>query len=106
MAMLISAVLSLILPFLTQSVVDTGIGNNNLSFVIMILIAQVVLTLGQWQQPHPLVADAAYDNTISISLISDFFGQTYAPANRVFRFENGWRTLCSASEITTGFKHF
>lgn len=33
--------LGLILPFLTQSVVDTGIGNSNLSFVVMILIAQV-----------------------------------------------------------------
>lgn len=76
MAMLISAVLSLILPFLTQSVVDTGIGNNNLSFVIMILIAQVVLTLGQmannlirsWLMLH-------MTTRISISLISDFLAK-------------------------------
>lgn len=47
LAMITASVLSLILPFLTQSVVDKGIGTNNLSFVVMMLVAQVVLTLGQ-----------------------------------------------------------
>ena len=76
LAMLIAAVLGLILPFLTQSVVDTGIGNSNLSFVVMILIAQVVLTLGQmannlirsWLMLH-------MTTRISISLISDFLAK-------------------------------
>ena len=76
LAMLIAAVLGLILPFLTQSVVDTGIGNSNLSFVVMILVAQVVLTLGQmannlirsWLMLH-------MTTRISISLISDFLAK-------------------------------
>ena len=41
LAMLTASVLSLILPFLTQSVVDKGIGTGNLSFVVMMLVAQV-----------------------------------------------------------------
>ena len=76
LAMLTASVLSLILPFLTQSVVDTGIGTGNISFVVMILIAQVVLTLGQmanslirnWLMLH-------MTTRISISLISDFLSK-------------------------------
>lgn len=76
LAMLTASILSLILPFLTQSVVDTGIGTGNLPFVVMILIAQVVLTLGQtannlirsWLMLH-------MTTRISISLISDFLAK-------------------------------
>lgn len=76
LAMLTASILSLILPFLTQSVVDTGIGASNLSFVVMILVAQVVLTLGQmannlirnWLMLH-------MTTRISISLISDFLAK-------------------------------
>ena len=76
LAMLTASILSLILPFLTQSVVDTGIGTGNLSFVAMILVAQVVLTLGQmannlirnWLMLH-------MPTRISISLISDFLAK-------------------------------
>ena len=73
LAMLTGSILSLILPFLTQSVVDAGIGNNDLNFVVVILIAQVMLVLGQmankliqsWLMLH-------VTSRISISLISDF----------------------------------
>lgn len=76
LAMLTASVLSLILPFLTQSVVDKGIGTGNLSFVVMMLIAQVVLVLGQlannlirsWLMLHMTAR-------ISISLISDFLAK-------------------------------
>ena len=36
--MLLGSVFSLIFPFLTQAVVDQGIGNNNLNFITLILI--------------------------------------------------------------------
>jgi len=73
LAMLVGSIISLIMPFLTQAVVDTGIGNNNLSFVIVILIAQVMLVLGQtannlirsWLMLH-------ITTRLSISLVSDF----------------------------------
>lgn len=76
LAMLISAVLGMILPFITQSMVDKGIGMNNLSFVVTLLIAQVLLTVGQtannlirsWLMLH-------MTTRISISLISDFLGK-------------------------------
>lgn len=76
LAMLTASILSLILPFLTQSVVDKGIGTGNLSFVVMMLVAQVVLTLSQlannlirsWLMLHMTVR-------ISISLISDFLAK-------------------------------
>jgi ATP-binding cassette subfamily B protein len=39
----IGTLLSLVMPFLTQSVVDIGINTQNLNFVYLILIAQVML---------------------------------------------------------------
>ncbi len=76
LAMFTASILSLILPFLTQSVVDKGIGTGNLSFVVMMLMAQVVLVLGQlannlirsWLMLH-------MTTRISISLISDFLAK-------------------------------
>ncbi len=75
-AMITATILSLILPFLTQSVVDIGIGTGNVSFVIMILVAQVVLVIGQmannlirsWLMLH-------MTTRISISLISNFLSK-------------------------------
>lgn len=76
LAIFTASAISFILPFLTQMVVDKGIGTGNLSFVVMILIAQVALTLGQmannlirnWLMLHMTAR-------ISISLISDFLAK-------------------------------
>lgn len=76
LAMLTGSIISLILPFLTQSVIDVGIGTSDLHFVIIILIAQVVLVLGQmanelirsWLMLH-------MTTRVSISLISDFLAK-------------------------------
>ncbi len=76
LAMLAASIISLILPFMTQSVVDVGIGTSNISFVVMMLVAQVVLVLGQmannlirnWLMLH-------MTTRISISLISDFLAK-------------------------------
>lgn len=46
LGMLISSGLSLILPFLTQAVVDFGIGGENLSFINLILISQMAVMCG------------------------------------------------------------
>lgn len=75
-SLLITSVLSLVLPFLTQAVVDQGIGNNNLSFVTLVLIAQLILFITQlavefirnWITLH-------VNSRISISLISDFLAK-------------------------------
>ncbi len=70
---LTGSVLSLLFPFLTQSIVDVGITNNNLNFIVLVLVAQLVLTLSQtavgfirsWIMLHTSAR-------ISIALISDF----------------------------------
>jgi ATP-binding cassette subfamily B protein len=46
LALTIGTVLQLIAPFLTQSIVDVGIGTNNLNFIQLILIAQVMIFIG------------------------------------------------------------
>ena len=71
--MLTGSVISMIFPFLTQSIVDYGIGNSDLNFIGMVLIAQLILTFGQtvnemirnWIMLH-------VTTRVSISLISDF----------------------------------
>ncbi len=73
LGLLLGSMLQLIFPFLTQSIVDYGIGNQNISFIYLVLIAQLVLTLSRasvdfirnWILLHIGVR-------INISLISDF----------------------------------
>jgi ATP-binding cassette subfamily B protein len=73
LGMLTGSIISMIFPFLTQSIVDVGIGNSDLAFVVMVLVAQLLLTLGQtangmirsWIMLH-------VTTRVSISLISDF----------------------------------
>ena len=72
--LLAGSLLQLILPFLTQSIVDVGIENQDLNFVYLILLAQLLLFLGKasldiirsWILLH-------LSTRINISLISDFF---------------------------------
>ncbi len=72
--LLAGSLLQLILPFLTQSVVDVGIKNQDLNFIYLILIAQLFLFTGRalldiirsWILLH-------LSTRINISLISDFF---------------------------------
>ena len=47
LGLLLGSLLQLIFPFLTQSIVDYGISNQNLSFVTLILIAQLILFASQ-----------------------------------------------------------
>ena len=72
--LLAGSLLQLILPFLTQSIVDVGIKNQDLNFIYLILIAQLFLFVGKaaleiirsWILLH-------LSTRINISLISDFF---------------------------------
>jgi len=71
--MVVGMVLSLIAPFLTQAVVDQGIGNSNLSFITLILIAQLVMSITQMGMGFVQSWISLHTNTrIGISLISDF----------------------------------
>lgn len=71
--MMLSSVLSLIFPFLSQTMVDVGIGNNNLSLITLILIAQLVLFITQLGMDYIRSWIVLHmTNRLSISLISDF----------------------------------
>ena len=74
LGMLLGTLFTLVGPFLTQALVDKGIGSQNLNFVYLILIAQVFLYIGStingairsWILMH-------LSTRINISFISDFF---------------------------------
>ncbi len=72
--LLMGGVLQLILPFLTQSIIDVGINTRNLNFINLVLIGQFVLYFGRsvvefirgWIFLH-------IGSRINISILSDFF---------------------------------
>lgn len=73
LGMLVVSGLQLIFPFLTQAMVDVGIGNHNLSFITLVLIAQLVLFVTQLAVEFIRSWIVLHTSTrISISLISDF----------------------------------
>jgi len=72
--LLVGSLLQLIFPFLTQSIVDVGIQNQDIGFIYLVLFAQVMLFFGRtsvevlrsWILLH-------LTTRINISLVSDFF---------------------------------
>lgn len=72
--LLAGSLLSLIFPFLTQSIVDVGIQNQDINFIYLVLLAQIMLFIGRmgievirgWILLH-------LSTRINISIISDFF---------------------------------
>jgi ATP-binding cassette, subfamily B, bacterial len=74
LGLLAGSLLQLIFPFLTQSIVDTGINTNNLSFIQLILIAQFVLffarTVVEFIRSKILLFISTH---INLSILSDFW---------------------------------
>lgn len=74
LALLIGSILQLILPFLTQSLVDNGISTRNISFVTVILIAQLMLifsrTIVDFIRGRILLGISI---VINLSILSDFW---------------------------------
>ncbi len=73
LGMLLGSLLQLIFPFLTQSIVDFGINNQDINFITLVLIAQLTLFISRsavefirsWILLH-------ISTRVNISLISDF----------------------------------
>jgi ATP-binding cassette subfamily B protein len=71
--LVVASLLQLVFPFLTQSIVDVGIANQNISFIYLVLIAQLMLFLSQtavnviqrWILLH-------LGTRVNVYLISDF----------------------------------
>ena len=74
LGMVVGSLLQLVLPFLTQSIVDVGIKNQDLGFIWLILLGQLMLTFSRtaidfirrWLLLH-------ISMRVNISLVSDFF---------------------------------
>ena len=74
LGLIVGSLLQLVLPFLTQSIVDVGIKNQDIGFVWLILLGQLMLTISRtaidfirrWLLLHISLR-------INISLVSDFF---------------------------------
>ena len=74
LGLIVGSLLQLILPFLTQSIVDIGIKTRDIGFVWLILLGQLVFTISRtiidfirrWLLLHIALR-------INISLVSDFF---------------------------------
>ena len=70
----VGCILQLILPFLTQSIVDVGIAHADISFIWLILLGELMIVIGRtatdfirrWLLLHISIR-------INISLVSDFF---------------------------------
>jgi len=72
--LLLGSLFQLIFPFLTQAIVDIGIVNKNISFIYLILIAQLVLNVSRMSVDFIRRWILLHISTrINISLISDFF---------------------------------
>lgn len=73
LGLLVGSILQLVLPFLTQSVVDVGIQTRNLHFITLVLTAQVMLFVGRvsvdfirsWVLIH-------ISTRINLNILSDF----------------------------------
>jgi ATP-binding cassette subfamily B protein len=73
LGMLLGSLIQLIFPFMTQAIVDIGISNQDLSFITLILIAMLVLTVSQTSMEFIRGWILLHISTrINISLISDF----------------------------------
>lgn len=74
LGLLLGCILQLIMPFLTQSIVDVGIAHKNINFIWLILIGELVIVtartltdfIRRWLLLH-------ISMRINVSLISDFF---------------------------------
>lgn len=76
LGMITVSILQLIMPFLTQSMVDSGIRDGNLSFITLILIAQLVIFIARLSVDFIRSWITLHMNTrINIALISDFLAK-------------------------------
>ncbi|WP_305951705.1 peptidase domain-containing ABC transporter [Emticicia oligotrophica] len=76
LGLFIGSILQLILPFLTQSVVDTGIQTRNLHFIYLVLAAQLMLFIGRMSVEFIRSWILLHISTrINLSILSDFLGK-------------------------------
>ena len=74
LGLLLGSLLQLVFPFLTQAIVDTGIGGKDIGFVWLVLLAEMMLLFSRTAIDFIRSKILLHISTrINISLISDFF---------------------------------
>lgn len=89
LCLLVTSLLQLVFPFLTQSLVDVGIRNSDLNFITLVLIAQFILFLSQlsagfvrsWLMLH-------VNYRVNILFISDYLAKLMRLPIRFFDSKN------------------
>ena len=73
-SLLLGSLLQLLFPFLTQSIVDTGINTRNTNYILIVLIAQLTLYISKTIIEFVRSRLLLYISTrINISILSDFW---------------------------------
>jgi ATP-binding cassette subfamily B protein len=71
--LLLGSLIQLVLPFLTQAIVDVGIDTRDISFIYIILLAQSMLFIGQISVDFIRSWILLHINTrVNVSILSDF----------------------------------
>lgn len=74
LGLLLGSLFQLAFPFLTQSIVDNGIANKNISIIYLILLAQLMLVLSRMSVEFIRRWILLHISTrVNVSLMSDFF---------------------------------
>jgi ATP-binding cassette subfamily B protein len=83
--LLLGSLLQLVLPFLTQSIVDQGIGRRSFNFIQLILIAQLVLVVSRTLIEVIRRTILLHISTrVNVALISDFLSKLMRLPMRFF----------------------
>jgi len=83
--LIVSTILQLLFPILTQSIVDTGIGNRDINFVYLILIGQLVIFFSETIISMVQSWTLLYVGTrVNVSIISDFLKKLMRKPLRFF----------------------
>jgi len=73
LGMFFNLLIQLAFPFLSQSMIDVGVLNNNLNFILLILVSQLVLSISQLSVDYIQSWISLHISTrINIALVSDF----------------------------------
>ncbi|BDS15417.1 peptidase domain-containing ABC transporter [Aureispira anguillae] len=76
LGMMVGLIFQLMLPFLTQSLIDVGVNNQNIGFVWLILIAQLVLSVSQvFVQFIQSWIALNIGRRVNVNLIADFLAK-------------------------------
>lgn len=74
LSLLLGSLLQLLFPFLTQSIVDTGINTHNINYITIVLIAQLTLYISKTIIEFVRSRLLLYISTrINISILADFW---------------------------------